>query len=78
MADELCSGCGAVAPQHPWAGITRDEETGLMAEFPVCHACYIDPAHRQHPLKVHFFDRHTAPQAVQDAERNILVDPPPP
>lgn len=75
--DELCSGCGAIAPQHPWAGIARDEETGKMTAFPVCDACFNDPAHRQHPLAMHFFDRASAPAAVQAAEDNILSDPPP-
>ena len=74
---EMCSGCGAMAPQHPIAGVARDQETGLMAEFPVCAACHRDPEHRQHPLKMHFFDRISAPQAVKDAENNILCDPPP-
>jgi hypothetical protein len=73
---ELCSGCGAVAPKHPIVGVARDEETGLMAEFPVCHLCWTNPQHRQHPLKMHFFDRSMGKQAVQDAENNILSDKP--
>lgn len=72
---ELCSGCGAVAPVHPWTGVTRDED-GRMAAFPICRACYVDPAHRLYPLKMHFFDRLAAGQAVADAEANILVQPP--
>lgn len=78
MADdlELCSGCGAVAPRHPIAGVARDRETGLMTAFPICNACWRDPAHRQRPLKMHFFDRSQADQAVRDAENNILVSPP--
>jgi hypothetical protein len=73
---ELCSGCGAVAPKHPMAGVARDEETGLMTEFPICHACWVDPSHRQRVLKMHFFDRASAAVAVDAAERNILVEPP--
>lgn len=77
MSDvELCSGCGAVAPKHPMAGVARDQETGLMTEFPVCQACWSWPEHRTRPLKMHFFDRRAAPQAVADAENNIMVTPP--
>jgi hypothetical protein len=75
MPDELCSGCGALAPAHPIVGVTRDED-GRMASFPICHACWMDPSHRQHPLKMHFFDRSQASVAVDAAERNILVEPP--
>ena len=76
---EICSGCGAAAEQYPIFGVTRDQETGRMAEFPVCRACWIDPAHRQAPLKMHFFERGagSADQIVQAAEDNILSDPPP-
>ena len=70
---EICSGCGASAPQHPWAGVTRDEG-GAMASFPVCHDCYANPEHRQHVLKMHFFPRNHAATAVDAAERNILVE----
>jgi hypothetical protein len=73
---EMCSGCGVVAAQHPIVGVARDEETGKMAAFPVCQACWVNPAHRQVPLKMHFFDRVQADQAVRDAEQNILVTPP--
>jgi hypothetical protein len=74
-ADERCAGCDALAPLHPWAGVTRDLKTGRMVAFPVCAACHTDPAHRQHPLKMHFFDRASAGQAVRAAEANILVEP---
>ena len=73
MAIEICSGCGAEAPQHPWAGVTRDED-GKMAEFPVCHDCWANPEHRTAPLKMHFFPRGHAAIAVDAAERNILVE----
>jgi hypothetical protein len=75
---EMCSGCGAMAPKHPVVGITRDQETGKMAAFPVCGLCHRDPAHREHQLKMHFFDRTMESQAVKDAENNILCGPPPP
>lgn len=71
---ELCSGCGAVAPRHPIVGVCHDE-AGEMAAFPVCHACWTDPSHRQRPLKMHFFDRSQAEAAVDAAARNILVSP---
>jgi hypothetical protein len=73
---EVCSGCGAVASKHPMAGVMRDEETGLMAEFPVCHLCWTTPSHRTRTLKMHFFDRGSAAAAVEAAEKNILVEPP--
>lgn len=74
---EPCSGCGAMAENHPIVGVTRDQETGRMAPFPVCFLCWRDPAHRTHVLKMHFFQPHMAAQAVEDAENNILCDPPP-
>jgi hypothetical protein len=74
--DELCSGCGAVAPSHPYVGVARDQETERMTAYPICYACWSDPAHRQMPLKMHFFDAASAPTAVDAAERNILVDQP--
>jgi hypothetical protein len=81
---EICSGCGAAAEQHPIFGVTRDRETGRMAEFPVCAECWINPEHRTAPLKMHFFEhavvdaqRRSAAQIVKDAEDNILSDPPP-
>jgi hypothetical protein len=76
MAEDLCSGCGAVAPAHPIMGVTRDTETGRMAAFPICAACWSDPSHRRRPLKMHFFDRTDAAVAIDAAERNILVTPP--
>lgn len=73
---DLCSGCGALAPRHPYVGVTRDDD-GRMAAFPICVACYADPSHRQRVLKMHFFARDQALAAVDAAERNILVEPPP-
>jgi hypothetical protein len=77
MATSLCSGCGAVAELHPYVGVARDAETGLMTAYPICYACWSDPSHRQVPLKMHFFDQREAQTAVVAAEENILVDPPP-
>jgi hypothetical protein len=78
MAESMCSGCGTVAESHPYVGVARDVETGLMTAYPVCFLCWRDPEHRQHPLKMHFFDARQAPQAVADAEANILVEKPEP
>jgi len=71
---EVCSGCGAVAPRHPMVGVARDAETGKMAAFPVCRACWVDPSHRQRVLKMHFHERSMEAAAVDAAERNILVE----
>lgn len=71
---EVCSGCGAVAPRHPMVGVARDVETGLMTAFPICHACWVDPAHRKRVLKMHFHDRSQAAVATDAAERNIMVE----
>lgn len=75
MSESLCSGCGAVAAAHPYVGVARDQETGLMTAYPICEQCWRDPVHRLWPLKMHFFLAHEAPSAVDAAERNILVDP---
>jgi hypothetical protein len=72
---ECCSGCGAIALIHPWVGVTRDVETGAMTAFPICEPCYLDPAHRERPLKMHFFPRGEAALAVSAAAANILVEP---
>jgi len=72
---QMCSGCGGMAPSHPIVGVARDEETGLMTAYPVCHLCWTDPAHRQRTLKMHFHFAHNAVEAVDAAERNIMVDP---
>jgi hypothetical protein len=74
--ESMCSGCGAVAESHPYVGVTRDQETQAMTAYPICHLCWADPSHRQHPLKMHFYEARLAPEAVDAAERNILVDPP--
>jgi len=76
MPESMCSGCGAVAATHPFVGVARDEETNLMTAYPICYLCWNDPSHRQHKLKMHFFEAKQAPEAVQAAEENILVDPP--
>ena len=75
MPESMCSGCGTIASSHPYVGVARDEESGLMTAYPICHACWTDPAHRQHTLKMHFFEARQASEAVVAAEENILVDP---
>jgi hypothetical protein len=76
MAANLCSGCGTVSDtQHPYVGVARDEETGVMTAYPICLACWRTPEHRQRPLKMHFFEAHLADAAVQAADDNILVTP---
>lgn len=75
MAAEPCAGCGDVA-DHPVIGVTRDKVTQQMTGYPICLACWRDPTHRKVPLKMHFFDQRVKLQAVQAAERNILVTPP--
>jgi len=64
---EPCTGCGAIAPQHPIVGVARDRETGEMSAFPVCEPCWRDPAHRKAPLKMHFFPRDQERIAVASA-----------
>lgn len=76
-ADSMCSGCGAVADLHPYVGVARDEESGLMTAYPICYQCWSNPAHRQRPLKMHFFQTNQASEAVIAAEQNILVEKPP-
>lgn len=75
-AESMCSGCGAVAASHPYVGVARDEETGLMTAYPICYLCWSDPSHRQRVLKFHFFDARQANEAVTAAEDNILVEKP--
>jgi hypothetical protein len=67
MAVEPCSGCGEMSAFHPIVGVARDKEAGRMAAFPVCLACWKDPAHRKFKLKMHFFPRRQADQAVRAA-----------
>lgn len=69
---EVCTGCGAAAPVHPMVGVARDRETGGMAAFPVCEACWRWPAHRKAPLKMHFFPRAQARVAVALAGSETL------
>lgn len=76
MATELCSGCGTVAESHPYVGVARDAETELMTAYPICFACWSDPSHRQRTLKMHFHLAQNAEEAVDAAERNIMVDRP--
>lgn len=74
MADvQPCSGCGAMSDTHPIVGVTRDED-GRMAKFPVCYQCWVNPEHRQHKLKMHFFDPRQGDVAVDAAERNVMVE----
>ena len=78
MSEEsMCSGCGAVsAEKHPFVGVARDAETGLMTAYPICYLCWSDPSHRQRTLKMHFHDQRMAATAVKAAEDNIMVDKP--
>lgn len=76
MAVEPCSGCGAMSERHPIVGVARDQETGQMTAYPICHRCWVDPSHRTVTLKMHFFDASQATGAVSAADRNILVEPP--
>lgn len=70
---EACSGCGAIAAAHPIVGVTRDkEDSGKWATFPVCDACWRDPAHRTAPLKMHFFARPDAENALANAGKMNL------
>lgn len=69
--EEICAGCDARAPQHPWIGVMHkddvDEKASIVisatgVEFvgvAVCDACHKDPAHRKFPLKCHFHPRAT-------------------
>lgn len=76
MPESMCSGCGTVAASHPFVGVARDAESGLMTAYPICYPCWSDPTHRQRPLKMHFFEAAQAPTAVKAAEDNILVEKP--
>jgi len=69
---EPCIGCGAMSVSHPFVGVTRDKESGEMAAFPVCAACWKDPAHRKTVLKMHFFPREKAKVAVAMAGSNAI------
>ena len=70
---ELCIGCDATAPTHPYVGVGRDR-AGAWDAFPVCEACWKDPAHRKGTLKMHFFPRSQADSALAAAEDNILAE----
>lgn len=64
-----CAGCGARPPvgrQHPMVGISL--ETGKAVSSPVCHECWMDPAHRERTLKMHFFVREQEDLAVATAD----------
>lgn len=67
----VCAGCGAEGI-HPMVGVYRDEETGQHAAAPVCEACWRDPAHRTKVLKMHFFPRAQADEAVRKAGSRSL------
>lgn len=73
---ETCAGCDTVAESHPFVGVARDDDTNLMTAYPVCQLCWSDPSHRRYILKMHFFDKRLAEQAVVAAEDNILVEKP--
>lgn len=76
MTESLCSGCGTVAESHPYVGVSRDVESGMMTAYPICYQCWADPSHRQVSLKMHFYEARHAEEAVDAAERNILVEKP--
>lgn len=72
---EPCSGCGRmsiVGAPHPIVGVALDAETNEMAAFPVCGACWRDPAHRTMPLKMHFFPRDQKAVAVERAGKGDI------
>lgn len=64
---EPCSGCGGMSESHPWVGVTRDQESGQFAAFPVCGECHKNPEHRKVVLKMHFFSKDAAKVAVARA-----------
>lgn len=78
MEPERCGGCEMKASKHPWVAVMNaaDAEaigaTALTETSPkgfvavsVCNACYLEPAHRVHPLKAHFFPRGAAQSAAR-------------
>lgn len=81
---ERCSGCGVmamnhpfvgitrVANDHPFVGVTREMESGEMAAFPICGLCQRDPTHRKAGLKMHFFPREMKDIAVARAGKGDL------
>ena len=76
---EVCAGCEAVAPRHPWSGIGHEDPDGPGGEparfvaFPVCDLCHRDPQHRsKRPLKMHFFPRNQRRQAVFAARMQVM------
>lgn len=62
---EICVGCDAEAEQHPIAGIRRGKTS--FEQVPVCAKCWQDPAHRKRNLKMHFFARGQAEEALAKA-----------
>ena len=62
---EQCAGCGQFAPSHPvYAVMAADDAAGTVVGtsedekfvvVPTCMLCHVDPAHRQRPIKGHFF-----------------------
>lgn len=74
--EEICAGCDARAPQHPWIGVMHEDDvdnndsivismTGVdFVGVAVCDACHRDPTHRQYPLKCHFHPRATGKVGV--------------
>ena len=59
---EGCIGCGAPALRHPMVAVMQD--AGQWKAFPVCKACWSEPAHRRLPIKGHFFTRAQEKLAV--------------
>ena len=63
-----CVGCGESSESHPFVGIGKEVDgrswwqklyksapNDELQAFPVCARCWLDPEHRQHALKMHFF-----------------------
>ena len=55
---ERCSGCGAMAEQHPIVMIDVEPPSMRYVVSPVCRDCHEDPTHRsKNPLQGSFFTR---------------------
>lgn len=66
FAREACAGCDELAGRHPYVAIVNDGQGGWKS-LPVCHACWLEPRHRKHPLKAHFFERAQEAVALREA-----------
>jgi hypothetical protein len=50
-----------------------DHDAGPMVDYPICDACWREPAHRTNKLKGHFFDRLDRERALDGARRQVLL-----